>query len=133
MSLVDQLIRHEGLRLKPYKCPAGKLTIGVGRNLEDVGITEAEARYLLNNDIIRCWGEIHKAFPWSLTLPQAAQDVLCNMCFNLGITKLKSFKHFLEALKAKDYKQAAVEMRNSKWATQVGKRADELADVIRGL
>lgn len=43
----QMLIRHEGLKLKPYQCTAGKLTIGVGRNIEDMGITEDEAIYML--------------------------------------------------------------------------------------
>jgi lysozyme len=64
-KLTDQLIKHEGLRLKPYHCPAGKLTIGVGRNLEDKGITEEEAVMLLENDIQECLkdlGTIFQAF-----------------------------------------------------------------------
>ena len=50
-SLKEQLIRHEGLRLTVYDCPAGYKTIGVGRNIEQKGITESEALYLLDNDI----------------------------------------------------------------------------------
>ena len=49
--LKDMLIRHEGLKLKPYLCTAGKLTIGVGRNIQDRGITYQEAMMLLENDI----------------------------------------------------------------------------------
>ena len=53
-KLANQLIKHEGLRLTPYRCPAGRLTIGIGRNLEDKGITEKEAVMLLKNDIQEC-------------------------------------------------------------------------------
>ena len=55
--LTEQLMVHEGLKLQPYKCTAGKLTIGVGRNLDDVGITDIEAKFMLENDVARCMGE----------------------------------------------------------------------------
>ena len=131
MALIDDLIRHEGMKLKPYICPAGKVTIGVGRNIQDNGISEAEARYLLKNDIIHCWAELHKALPWALKLPAEVQDVLCNMTFNMGITKLMAFKKALAALKAGQWNTAAAEMLDSDWAKQVGRRATELAGIVR--
>ena len=131
MALIDDLIRHEGMKLKPYICPAGKVTIGVGRNIQDNGISEAEARYLLKNDIIRCWAELHKALPWALKLPSEVQDVLCNMTFNMGIGKLLGFKKALAALKAGQWNTAAAEMLDSDWARQVGRRATELAEIVK--
>ena len=62
MNIKDFIIKHEGLKLKPYICPAGKITIGVGRNIEDNGISEDEAMYLLNNDIKRCKTELMEIF-----------------------------------------------------------------------
>ena len=132
-TLIDQLMRHEGLRLKPYVCPAGKLSIGVGRNIEEVGITHEEALYLLNNDLQRCWMELRSAMPWVVELPTPAREVLTNMCFNMGISRLMGFKQFLAALERKDYATASIEMLDSKWARQVGARAVELAGIIRGL
>ena len=61
-KIKDQLIQHEGLKLKPYQCPAGRLTIGVGRNLEDKGITEKEAVMLLENDIQECLEDLKTIF-----------------------------------------------------------------------
>ena len=49
--MIRQLALHEGLRLKPYKCTSGALTIGYGRNLDARGITEAEAEMMLSHDI----------------------------------------------------------------------------------
>ena len=129
--LIQQLIRHEGLKLKPYRCPAGKLTIGVGRNIEDNGITREEALYLLNNDIARCQRELYGAFPWFSELSETRREVLINMCFNLGLSRLQGFKNMLSALMNHDYEQAAEEMENSAWAKQVGFRADELAEIMR--
>ena len=131
-TLEQTLIRHEGLKLKPYTCTAGALTIGVGHNLDANGIPEHVAMALLAHDIAICRQEIQRAMPWSLSLPQAAQDVLINMGF-MGVSKLRKFTKFLAALQARDYLIAADEMLNSKWAKQVGKRAVELADIIRGL
>lgn len=126
-------MRHEGVRLALYECPAGKWTIGAGRNLEDNGISHAEAMMMLANDIARCRQEVQSAFPWSMALPRAAQDVLVNMAFNMGIGKLRGFTKMLLSLRAHNYTTAADEMLDSKWAEQVGKRATELADTVRSL
>lgn len=131
-DLISQLIRHEGLRLKPYRCIAGKLTIGIGRNLDDKGITEEEAMYLLTNDIEQCEFQLNKELPFFKTLDMARQDVLLNMCFNLGIKGLLGFKNTLAMIEVGNYEAAADNMLNSKWAYQVGDRAKELADIIRG-
>lgn len=131
-KLMDQLIRHEGIRLKPYKCPAGKLTIGIGRNIEDNGITEAEAIILLMNDIERCKWEVDTAIPFAIRLDKARYDVLVNMCFNMGISRLRTFRKMLLALENEDYKKAAIEGLDSRWARQVGNRAIELMNIIKG-
>lgn len=129
-KLIDQLVAHEGLRLKPYKCTAGKTTIGVGRNLDDVGITEEEARFLLANDIERCKADLDANLPWWRGLNETRQRVLLDMCFNLGITRLLQFKNTLSAVRAGDFTNAARGMLDSKWATQVGKRATTLASMM---
>lgn len=122
---------HEGLRLKPYKCTAGKLTIGYGRNLEDNGITENEAEILLATDIQNAYKEVSKFEFWNrLTLDRKA--VLVDMCFNMGISKLKTFKKFLSALERANYNVAADEMLDSKWARQVGSRAQDLYNLMKG-
>ena len=139
--LIKVLIRHEGLRLKPYcdktgkeyKSPeeCGKITIGIGRNLEDLGITEDEAIYLLYNDINRVKKELDNALPWWRNLDDIRQEVLVNMCFNLGLSKLLEFKNFLSALKLGDYNKAGDEMENSLWCKQVKIRCKELVYAMR--
>ena len=81
--LLDQLIRHEGLRLKPYRCTAGKLTIGVGRNLDDNGITRKEAQSLLANDVNRAEAEVMRIVPQFHALDEVRQAVLIDMLFNV--------------------------------------------------
>ena len=127
---VAELIKkHEGLRLKPYHCSAGKLTIGYGRNIEDNGITQNEAEMLLNNDIQNCYAECIK-FPFWNKLNEARQAVLIDMCFNIGISRLKGFKKMLAALELGAYYRAAEEMLDSNWARQVKSRATELAEIM---
>jgi lysozyme len=128
--LEAMLIRHEGMKLRPYICTAGKLTIGVGRNLDDMGISESEALTLLWNDIERCSQELDAALPWWNHLDAVRRDVLVDMCFNLGIARLLKFVKFLGALKVGDFSTAALHMVDSKWAKQVGRRAGELAAMI---
>jgi lysozyme len=129
--LWEQLIQHEGLRLKPYQCSAGKLTIGIGRNIEDIGITEEEAMVLLGNDISRVVSELNQNIPAFANLNQIRQRVLVDMCFNLGISRLLKFRRMLAALDAGDFSKAADEMMDSRWARQVGKRADNLKQMMK--
>ena len=129
-NLIDMLIAHEGLELFPYKCSAGKYTIGVGRNIEDIGITREEAVTLLHNDITRVKSEL-KQFPWFTQLNQVRQDALIDMCFNLGMPRFCTFKRMIAALEDHNYYKASNEMISSRWADQVGSRAVDLADMIR--
>lgn len=130
----DRLIRHlerdEGIRLKPYTDTVGKLTIGIGRNLTDVGISQGEARALLENDLDRVETDLDRSLPWWRGLDAVRQEVLANMTFNLGINGLLGFKNTLAAVKAGLWANAARGMRASKWARQVGARAERLASAM---
>src|SRR3990167_4092982 len=128
-ALRQQLIAHEGMRLKPYTDTVGKLTIGVGRNLHDRGITEAEARYLLDNDINTAIGDL-LALTWFPDLDPIRQRVFVDLCFNLGIVRLKMFVKMLDAASRKDWPNAASELLNSKYAEQVKQRAQTLAAML---
>lgn len=101
---------------------------GTWRNL---GISEAEALLLLDNDIMDCWGQLAARQPWVLAAPEAAQEALVNMAFNLGVAGLLGFKETLALMKTGKYAQAAGAMLASKWARQVGKRAERLAGQVR--
>ena len=131
MSLIEQLKRHEGLKLKPYKCTADKLTIGVGRNLEDVGISEEEAEMLLQNDIQRATVQIQAEFPWTEQLDEVRFAALINFTFNVGIGTVGKFVNAMALLRDGSYDMAADEFLNSRWAKQVGQRAVDVTDQIR--
>ena len=125
------LIKHEGLRTKVYTCPANKLTIGVGRNLEDRGITKKEALYLLNNDIVECDNKLSLKLPFYDSLDDVRQEVLINMCFQLGFIGLSKFKKTLKYINDFDFEKASQEMLDSAWAKQTPNRANELAQILR--
>ncbi len=129
--LKAQLRLHEGERFRAYKCTAGKTTIGVGRNLDDVGITRAEADFLLDNDIARIEQELDTAHPWWLEMNEVRQRVLIDMTFNLGISRLNTFTNTMSAMRRGDYVRASEEMLASRWASQVGQRATRLAEMMR--
>lgn len=130
-ELRDQLIRHEGLRLKVYKDSLGIETIGVGRNIQDVGLSKEEALYLLDNDIATANKALLAAFPWVTGLDSVRQDALTNMTFNMGIGRLRNFAMMMSAMQRGDFEEAAKQALDSKWAVQVGRRANELAEQIR--
>lgn len=128
--LAEQLEKHEGFREKPYRCTSGKLTIGIGRNIEDNGITYSEAMHLLSNDICAIGEDIQRWLPWVHDLDDTRQRVVYDMAFNMGINRLLKFRKMLAALKARDYKTASVEMMDSRWARQVKTRAETLSKMM---
>ena len=113
------LIRHEGLRLKPYRCTANRLTIGIGRNLDDKGISEDEARYLLGNDITECETDLMGLFDrWDEMTPNWKR-ALINLRFNLGPGGFRSFSSTIAAIRRGDWETARNNVSVSKWARQV--------------
>ena len=130
-KLVDELMRDEGLRLFPYEDTVGKLTIGIGRNLKNVGISRAEANYLLDNDIQKIILQLNDRLYWWTTMTENRQRVLVNMCFQLGIEGLLKFNNTLTAMKKGDYETAVKGMKQSIWAKQAPNRAERLAEMMR--
>jgi lysozyme len=143
-TMRQQLAAEEKLMLKPYvdccgkswrDCLCqhkGKLTIGIGRNIEDRGITQAEAYYLCDNDIEIMLAELDKAIPWYRKLDEVRIRVLIDMAFNMGVPRLVANNpSMLAACEAGDYARAATEMLNGPWHEQVKGRADKLAAMMR--
>ena len=130
-DIFTQLRRDEGVRLKPYKDTVGKTTIGVGRNLDDVGISEAEANYLLGNDVSKATSAVRQKIPWADELDEARFGVLVNMTFNMGINGLLGFPRMLHSVQLGDYEEAALEMMDSAWYDQVGDRAKRLVTQMK--
>ncbi len=130
-KLREQLQRHEGFRRFVYLDTVGKRTIGYGRNLDDVGIAQHEAAYLMSGDIDIAIRELVARYPWFPDLDPVRQSVITNMAFNLGAVRLAKFARTLGCVSRGQYGEAADHMLDSKWAVQVGKRAVELAAQMR--
>jgi lysozyme len=132
--LLETLKRHEGVRYYVYRDHLGYETIGVGRCINravGLGLSPDEVEYLLINDVQRCIEELDGAFEWFKDLDEVRREAMINLCFNLGLTKLRKFVNALEAMKQRNYNKAATELLNSKWANQVGERSREVAQMIR--
>ena len=150
-ELLDQLVLHEGLELLPYKDSLGIDTIGIGRNLEDGGITDAEleyigktledilkvgltreeAYYLCRNDISNVEKELLERKPIVNQLDQIRQMCLVDMGFNMGVPRLMKFVKMWGAIEVGDFYEASEQMLDSRWARQVGKRSEHLAKMMR--
>ena len=132
-KLVDMLTLHEGVRYKVYLCAEGYETIGVGRNISEggLGLSKDEVDFLLVNDIKRVQDELTRNFSWFLDLNEARRDAMVDICFNLGLTRLRSFANALEAMSYGQYEIAANEFMDSRWSQQVGNRAVEVTEMIR--
>ena len=148
---IEELIKHEGLKLQVYQDTLGIDTIGIGRNLEDrgitkqelddldipsidhvytYGITEADAVYLATNDVQIVEEELVRAHPCVDRLDSVRQLIVMDMAFNMGVPRLCKFKNMWNAIHDEDYPTAAKEMLDSRWATQVKGRATKLANAM---
>ena len=129
---MERIKRHEGLCLKPYIDTTGHMTIGYGHNLEE-GISERIAEEMLREDINKAYRNYWLFIPQSvqMKLNKKREEVVVEMIFNMGIKKVLTFRKMLKALAEGDFDRAADEMLDSKWARQVGKRAEELAQIMR--
>jgi len=132
-NIIEQLKKDEGFRTHLYKCSAGKKTFGYGWNVEDVGINRECAEYVLGKMVDTCILELYDSFKWFKNMPDQVQEVLVNMCYNLGINRLKLFRKALTAFQNRDWQTAASEMEDSHWFFQVGIRAERLVSIVRKL
>ena len=143
-DIQKRLILHEGCVDHVYICPAGYKTIGIGRNLDTNPLTQKEkefvgdltkitveqALFLLKNDVKRCTKDLINNISFYYQLDDERQYALLDMCFNMGIKKLLKFKRMLNAMLIGDYRGAAKECLMSKYAKDVGKRAERIARLI---
>lgn len=132
-EIKDMIKRHEGFRRYAYKDSLGVLTIGYGFNLDhwlSYGITLDEAEALLCAKVKIAWREATLIPGWQ-NCNEPRQAALVDMVYNMGLNKVLGFKRMAAALKGRDFERAAAEMLDSRWARQVGCRAEELAEIMR--
>lgn len=123
--------KHEGMSLKPYYCTANKLSIGIGRNLDDRGISREEALFMFTNDINTAFSDLNRVFGADFNgFPDKAKLAFVDMMFQLGLTRFGGFQNMIQYAKAGNWKEAARELMNSKYAKQVPSRAEENRDLL---
>lgn len=125
----------EGYSPQLYKCPAGYLTIGYGRNIEQRGISKEEAEFMFQNDYNDALRNLQSLLvSKGIKVEDVHKDVfyaLTDMMFNMGYDRLSKFKKLFSELKKGSYEGVAREMKNSKWYTQVGDRSKKLVEIVQ--
>lgn len=130
-KLRNQLRFHEGVKNTVYKDHLGIETIGVGRNLVDRGISDEEINFLLDNDIAIVTEELDRNLPFWSDMDDVRQRCMVDLVFNMGISRFLGFQKTINFLKAQDWENAAAELLDSRYARQVGARADRIAEMLR--
>lgn len=130
-AIRNRLVLEEGLKLKPYQCTANKLTIGVGRNIEDRGISNETAMQMLDEDIDIMVNELRQNLSWFDKQNDAIQGVLIDLCFNMGISRLLMFVQTLKLIEQGQYAMAADELLDSKYAAMLPARSKRNAEILR--
>lgn len=130
-QLLTDLKVDEGVMLKPYKDTAGKITIGIGRNLTDDGISQAEMLVLYNTDIMMVTTDLDADLTWWREKPDNVQRVLINLCFNMGWTKLSAFHTFLQLIEQDDIEGAIADLEGTAWFGEVGLRGPRMVARLR--
>lgn len=125
------LIAEEGIELDPYKCPAGKLTIGVGHNLER-GITKRMAMFILEEDIKECIQDLQlKLFPVQFPhFPIGVQTALINCRFVLGPKRFRGFEKMIAAVRVWEWPNMVKELRDSRWYRKYPSRVEKIIKEI---
>ena len=129
-TLEQRITRHEGLRLKPYVDTVGKITIGIGHNLTDNGLTLAQVEDIFQSDVHEAQQDLQRVLPWVASLTSIRQEVFVELVFNLGITDLSQFHVFLNLAQAGNWDAASADLLTTKWSRQVKSRAVELAHLL---
>ncbi len=130
--LKETLKKHEGEKLEIYKCSMGYQTIGVGHNLDTKPISKRVSDLMLEDDVEDSIADCKRNISFFDALDDVCQEALVNLCFNMGIAKLMQFKKTLAHLQDGNREKAANELLDSRYATQVGYRAIEVASMIKG-
>ena len=132
-ELLDAVKLSEGFRDKVYKCTEGVDTIGYGFAIKDLVMDEDIAEMILRRKLDALIDRVNKTFKFDKDMPEAGQDVIYEMCYQLGVSGVSKFKKTLAYLENKEYRMAASEMLDSKWHRQTPNRSQRLSDIIRGL
>ena len=133
MSLISKIKKHEGFRSTVYECTEGYETIGYGFAINDLKLDEDIAELILVRKLADLVARIKQTFPWTKDAPEEIQDVVVDMCYQLGVNGFSKFKKTIYLLETEQYEEASTEMLDSLWAKQTPNRAKELSEEVRAL
>ena len=131
MSLLDNIKESEGFRNRVYKCTEGFDTIGYGFAIKDLTMDEDIATMILERKVAELKLRVHNKFPFITDLPESVQDVVIEMCYQLGVSGFSKFKKTIQFLRLQEFENAALEMLDSRWAKQTPNRAKKLSDIVK--
>ena len=131
MSLLENIKESEGFRNRVYKCTEGYDTIGYGFAVKDLVMDKDIADMILERKVAELRVRVEQKFPFIDSMPESVQDVMIEMCFQLGVSGFSKFKKTIQYLMTKQFEEAAVEMLDSKWYKQTPNRAKKLSDIVK--
>ena len=131
MSLLENIKESEGFRNRVYKCTEGYDTIGYGFAVKDLVMDKDIADMSLERKVAELRLRVEQKFPFIDSMPESVQDVMIEMCFQLGVSGFSKFKKTIQYLMTKQFEEAAVEMLDSKWYKQTPNRAKKLSDIVK--
>jgi lysozyme len=129
--LKESVEKHEGFSRKVYKDTLGIDTIGYGFAIKDLVLESDIASILLDRKLFDLSLRCYNKFQWLSEKPAIVQEVVIEMCYQLGVTGFSKFKRTIGFLEEGDYKKASLEMLRSKWAKQTTNRANEMSNRVR--
>ena len=130
-NLIEQIKESEGYRSKVYKCTEGFDTIGYGFAIKDLVLGEDICDMILERKIAELKLRINQKFPFYDDMPEIVQDVIIEMCYQMGVSGFSKFKKTIEYFMRKDYNGASREMLDSRWASQTPNRAKKLSSYVK--
>ena len=131
MSLIDSIKKHEGYVGVVYKDSLGIDTIGYGFAIKDLELDADICDIILERKIKDLQDRVKNKFSWYKYMPPEIQDVVMEMCYQLGVTGVSKFKKTVAYLQNKEFKNASIEMLDSRWAKQTPNRAKELSNRVK--
>ena len=131
MSLIDKIKEHEGFRSTVYQCTAGHDTLGFGFKVSDLELDLDIAEEILKRKLDKLIKRVHNRFSWVSNAPEPIQEVVYNMCYQMGVSGFSKFKKTIQYLADKNYDKASKEMLDSRWARQTPNRAIALSNIVK--
>ena len=131
MSLIDNIKESEGFRSQVYQCTAAHDTIGFGFKISDLELDMDTAEEILVRKLEKLIRRVKNRFSWVNESPYEIQDVIYEMCYQMGVSGFSKFKKTIKYLADKNYDKASKEMLDSRWARQTSNRAIRLSNMVK--